>query len=206
MLFRSVSQSRYTGSGENGRNALSIVGKYCVQDSLLVYKLFNNLQTWFGLVEMATTCNVPIFVLYTQGQQIKVFSQIYKVCLSKGYVVEKDGYITDENDKLTGAIVLVPIPGVYDKITPFDFTSLYPTTIIAYNLCFSTLVKDTDSICDSQCHIIEYSEHKGCEHDENGTKLRPDKIVCQNKRFRFLKEPKGLVPILLEDLLEARLS
>lgn len=189
---------------ETSQNAMSIVGKYCVQDSVLVYKLFYNLQTWFGLVEMATTCNVPIFTLYTQGQQIKVFSQIYKVCLQKGYVVEKDGYIADENDKLTGAIVLEPIPGVYDKITPFDFTSLYPTTIIAYNLCFSTLVKDEDDIDDSLCHVIEYAEHKGCEHDETGAKVKADKIVCQHHRYRFLKEPKGIVPVLLEDLLEAR--
>jgi DNA polymerase elongation subunit (family B) len=189
---------------EASHNAMSIVGKYCVQDSVLVYKLFYNLQTWFGLVEMATTCNVPIFTLYTQGQQIKVFSQIYKVCLQKGYVVEKDGYIADENDKLTGAIVLEPIPGVYDKITPFDFTSLYPTTIIAYNLCFSTLVRDDDSIADDLCHVIEYAEHKGCDHDDSGVKLKPDKIVCQHHRYRFLKNPKGIVPVLLEDLLEAR--
>lgn len=193
---------------EIGKNSLSIVGKYCVQDSILVYKLFNNLQTWFGLVEMATTCNVPIFTLYTQGQQIKVFSQIYKVCLQKNYVVEKDGYIADENDKLTGAIVLEPIPGVYDKITPFDFTSLYPTTIIAYNICFSTLVRDEDPIDDSYCHVIEYAEHKGCEHDElkhtYKTKIKEDKILCEEHRYRFLKEPKGIVPVLLEDLLEAR--
>lgn len=194
---------------EAGKTSLSIVGKYCVQDSMLVYKLFNVMQTWFGLVEMATTCNVPIFTLYTQGQQIKVFSQIYKVCLQKNYVVEKDGYTADENDKLTGAIVLEPIPGVYDKITPFDFTSLYPTTIIAYNICFSTLVREDDTaIDDSFCHVIHYAEHKGCEHDPlkdtYKTKIKEDKIMCQEHRYRFLKEPKGIVPTLLEDLLEAR--
>lgn len=152
-----------------GKNALSIVGKYCVQDSSLVFKLFNITQTWVGLVEMATTCNVPIFTLYTQGQQIKVFSQIYKVCMKQNIVVEKDGYICDENEKLTGAIVLDPIPGIYDKITPFDFTSLYPTTIIAYNLCFSTLVKDDDDVDDKYCHVIDYSEHKFCI--ANGTPI-----------------------------------
>ncbi len=30
---------------EVSQNAMSIVGKYCVQDSVLVYKLFYNLQT-----------------------------------------------------------------------------------------------------------------------------------------------------------------
>lgn len=144
------------------KNAISIVGKYCIQDSVLVFKLFNNLQTWVGLVEMATTCNVPIFTLYTQGQQIKVFSQIYKECLEKNYVVEKDGYVAKDDERLTGAMVLEPIPGIYDKITPFDFTSLYPTTIIAYNLCFSTLVRNDDPIDDKYCHVININEHKNC--------------------------------------------
>ncbi len=143
-------------------SAISIVGKYCVQDSALVFKLFSNLQTWLGLVQMAAVVNVPIFVLYTQGQQIKVFSQIYKECIKKGYVVEKDGYVANESDKLMGAIVLDPIPGIYERITPFDFTSLYPTTILAYNLCFSTLVKDDDPIDDRFCHVIQCDEHRSC--------------------------------------------
>lgn len=155
-------ECKTTNEKQIAHNAISIVGKYCVQDSALVFKLFNNLQTWVGLVEMATTCNVPIFTLYTQGQQIKVFSQIYKECLSTNYVVEKDGYVAKDDEKLMGAIVLDPIPGIYDKITPFDFTSLYPTTIIAYNLCFSTLVKDDDTIDDKYCHVIHINEHKNC--------------------------------------------
>ena len=47
------------------------------------------MQVWVGLCEMAKTCRVPIFSLYTQGQQIKVFSQIYKECMYSGFVVEK---------------------------------------------------------------------------------------------------------------------
>ena len=52
-------------------------------------KLMNKLQTWTGLCEMAKTTNCQIFTLYTQGQQIKVFSQVYKYCLENNYVVEK---------------------------------------------------------------------------------------------------------------------
>ena len=46
--------------------AMSVVGKYCVQDSVLVFKLLNKLQTWIGLCEMSKTCCVQIFTLYTQ--------------------------------------------------------------------------------------------------------------------------------------------
>ena len=49
----------------------------------------DKLQTWVGLTEMAKTCNVPIFTLYTQGQQIKVYAQLYKYCMYKNIVVEK---------------------------------------------------------------------------------------------------------------------
>ena len=173
------------------RNAMSIVGKYCVQDSVLVFKLFNVLQTWVGLVEMATTCNVPIFTLYTQGQQIKVFSQIYKECLHNNCVVEKDGYIAKDTEKLMGAIVLDPIPGIYDKITPFDFTSLYPTTIIAYNLCFSTLVRDSDPIDDEYCHVIDINEHKNCIArgglvSMDGTSMPIETMYNVSKRFKVM--------------------
>ena len=140
--------------GDKGSHALGLVGKYCVQDSFLVNKLFDKLQIWFGLTEMASVCNVPIFSLYTQGQQIKVFSQVYRKCMKENIVVEKDGYIPKSEEHYQGAHVFDPIPGVYDCVVPFDFASLYPTIIIAYNIDYSTLVPDDSNIPDCDCHVI----------------------------------------------------
>ena len=117
---------------KQAKKAMAIVGKYCVQDSALVIQLFNKLQTWVGLCEMAKTCNVPMFYLYTQGQQIKVYSQLYKFCMYNDFVVEKDGYIPKENEHYVGATVFEPIPGVYDRVCPFDFKSLYPKVSISF--------------------------------------------------------------------------
>ena len=127
--------------GEKGKKAISLVGKYCVKDSLLVVKLFETLTTWVGLCEMSKVCNVPIFSLYTQGQQLKVFSQVYKRCTAENIVVERDGYITLENDYYTGATVFPPIPGVYDKVTPFDFCLAGNTRINTDN-GYSVLLED----------------------------------------------------------------
>ena len=183
------------------KKAMGIVGKYCVQDSVLVAKLFENLQTWVDLSEMAKVCNVPIFYLYTKGQQIKVYSQLYKYCMHHNFVVEKDGYTAKENDHYVGATVFVPKPGVYKMVLPFDFASLYPTTMIAYNFDYSTLVLDPD-IPEKDCITIEWEDHNGCEHDKSGKK--PKYKTCASRCFKWLKEPKGVVPIVLQNLLDAR--
>jgi len=185
------------------RKAMGIVAKYCVQDSVLVIDLFNKLQTWVGLCEMANVCNVPIFYLYTQGQQIKVYSQLYKYCMYKNYVVERDGYIPKPDEHYVGATVFQPIAGVYDRVLPFDFKSLYPTTIIAYNIDYSTLVID-ESISDEDCHVMEWEDHVGCEHDKTDRKTKPKHIMCQKRKFRFLKKPMGVMPTVLSGLLNAR--
>jgi len=134
-------------------------------------------------------------------------------------------------------------------------------TIIAYNIDFSTLVKDSDDIPDSKCHVMEWTDCLGCSHDPKVirkkklsdyidsqkkmiTELRDrrdkkinkfcrDEIVreinskveelkpyieersdltktisknpmCAKRYYRFLKEPKGVLPTILQNLLDAR--
>jgi len=285
-----------SGDTEKAKKAMGIVGKYCVKDSILMNMLFEQLKVWVELTEMATVCNVPPFFLYTKGQQIKCFSQIYKKCTHEGIVVEKDGYVTKEGEGYVGAMVFPPLPGVYDRVVPFDFKSLYPSVIIAYNIDYSTMVSD-EGISDSKCNVIEWEDHVGCVHDpkvirkleltthinnENKklTELRryrdvvteldivykavkyekqaivdlmveesnmidsifsmrpinnkkkqiikreiekrkellkpytrersdimkskPKTIICEQRRYRFLKEPLGVLPSLLKNLLDAR--
>ena len=101
--------------------AMSLCGKYCLKDSILVVKLMDKLQAWVGLAEMAKTTNICVFDVFTQGQQKKVYSQIYKYCMYQNIVVEKDAYITKENERYVGAHVFPPVPGNYERVLPFDF-------------------------------------------------------------------------------------
>jgi len=250
--------TRMTHIQIRAKNALSICGKYCIQDSALVVKLMFKLQTWISLCEMAAVCYVQPLTLYTQGQQIKVFSQIYKYCYDNEIVVEHDAYNTKENERYMGAYVFEPVAGLYEHVVPFDFNSLYPTTIIAYNIDYSTLVLD-ESIPDEKCHVMEWDEHNGCEHDpkmirkaeiddillesktyltglrelkkrdkkkkveideeiecENKrtkphreeraeiSKTRPKMPMCAHRKYRFIREPSGVLPMILKHLLDSR--
>ncbi len=246
---------------KKAKRAMGVCAKYCIKDSILVVKLMEKMQTWVGLTEQASTYNTSIFSIYTQGQQIKVYSQVYKYCLYNDIVVEKDGYKTKDDERYVGAHVFPPIPGLYERVLPFDFSSLYPTTIIAYNIDYSTIVWD-DSIPDSLCNVFTWSDHISCLHDpkvirknklsayieeqqkklkelrEKRDKIKKDKKakdlvqeeinkimeemkpyreeraqiaktisknpMCAERHYRFLKEPKGVIPTILQNLLDAR--
>lgn len=46
------------------------------------------------------------------------------------------------SDQYEGATVIEPIRGYYtDPIATLDFSSLYPSIMIAHNLCYTTLLK-----------------------------------------------------------------
>lgn len=159
------------------KKILSAIAKYCVQDSFVVLKLCIKLHSWIGLCEMASICNVSIFTLFTQGQQIRVFSQVYANCKNE-YVIDSKNYISSD-DNYQGATVVDPIPGVYNKVVPFDFSSLYPTTQIAYNIDYSTLVVD-DTVPDSLCHVMEWEDHVGCPHDKKVVRKDEINVCIQN--------------------------
>lgn len=52
--------------------------------------------------------------------------------------VSEERYI--ENDELKGGAVLVPEKGLLEDIVILDYKSLYPTIMMAHNLCYSTVV------------------------------------------------------------------
>jgi len=129
---------------KRSKKAMGIIGKYCFKDSDLCVKLMQKMQTWIGLTEMAKTCNVGIFSLYSQGQQIKVYSQVYRYCLKNNFVVEKDGYVTKEGERYAGAHVFPPIPGLYERVLPFDFCFSGDTLVTMAN-GLSKKIKDIEN-------------------------------------------------------------
>lgn len=197
---------------KKGVNALSVVGKYCVQDSYITLLLYQKLQLWFGLCEMSKTAKVPIFYLFTEGTQIQMYSQVLEYCNKNNIIVNK-GIQSNKEDNYQGATVLNPVPGKYDKVLSFDFASLYPSIMMAYNIDYSTYVVD-ENVSDDDCHVFEWKEHVNCEHDMNRKKKKDGtfstakrKVFCADRKYRFLKEEvggKGVVPTLLTELIGAR--
>jgi DNA polymerase elongation subunit (family B) len=140
------------------------IASYCIQDCDLTMELYNKLETFNNAMSMANVCSVPVTMIFTRGQGVKIESLIFKFCNTANLTivtqtsppfnapetprVDQDGNeISDQpQDSYEGAIVLDPTPGFYTRspIGVCDFASLYPSTIESENISYDSLlwVKD----------------------------------------------------------------
>lgn len=140
--------------------------EYCIGDADLPLKIVLKLNMIPNYVEMAKTTHVPISWLLFRGQQCKVFSLIVKFAMKKGFIIpvyEQRG----QTYAFKGAKVLSAYTGLYyDPIAGLDFASLYPSIMIAYNMCYSTFIEDKDTMNYVKENGIPY-ETIEWEEDEN---------------------------------------
>src|SRR6056300_84013 len=178
---------------EGTPHELMEVAQYCIKDTLLPHRLMKRLCTLLNLLEMANATWVPIDFLVTRGQQIKVFSQLTKKAKELGFKVPtiykdyktektyfgKEQIVIPEN--YVGATVLEAQTGAYyNPITALDFASLYPSIMMAHNLCYSTVVKDP-----------VYANVPGVEYDE----FDVGGVTC-----RFAQNVPSILPEILNEL------
>ncbi|KAF8328374.1 delta DNA polymerase [Cantharellus anzutake] len=159
---------------------------YCLKDAYLPQRLMDKLLCLVNYTEMARVTGVPFNYLLSKGQQIKVISQLYRKANSDDYLVPSmKGEGTD--DQYEGATVIEPLKGYYDvPIATLDFSSLYPSIMMAHNLCYTTLI-DMDTI--KRLELVKDVDYVQTPNN--------DFFVTTQRR-------KGLLPTVLEDLLTAR--
>lgn len=128
------------------------VASYCIKDSDLVIRLFEKLNLWNATIETSKVVDVGCQELYIRGQQIRCFNVLHKMAHANDYVMQNRKNAPDYF--VQGAYVCPPTPALEHNVMVWDFASLYPSIIIANNICFSTLVLD-DDVPDYMCNIIE---------------------------------------------------
>lgn len=197
------------------RDALTITGFYNVVDTILPIRLVNKMNILEGMNALSNVCNVPLSYLHTRGQQIKVLSQVLREAIEEQLVIPSDN--PTPKDPYEGAKVVEAKPGYYYKVPSLDFNSLYPSVMIASNVCYTTILEDDDPTPDEECHVIPIQSHVGCPHDKLKRKRKKDKIICCDVTYRFRKvrielkddgtvvyHNEGVLPRMLRKLLNKR--
>ena len=169
------------------------VAEYCIKDTLLPHRLLSKLCILLNLLEMAKATWVPLCYLVERGQQIKVFSQLTKKAREMGFMVPTIQYGQLGDQGYEGATVLEAQKGAYYKpITALDFEGLYPSIMMAHNLCYSSLVMDP-----------KYENVPGVEYETFEIPV-PSKVEGQPPTKRMCKFAQGVPTLLPSILLELK--
>jgi len=170
-------------------NIMKKVLGYCVNDTRLTKYLINKQNFLTTYILKAKLRSIILRDSISKGNSYLNQAMITKSLLNNNWAIKnKHVDINSVIDKYEGATVLTPCAGKYFNVFVMDFNSLYPSIIIAYNICQTTLIthdlKEKYNILDDNLFHIEVE----------GTDLY------------FLKPhiKKGLVPSFCESFINSR--
>ncbi len=112
---------------------------YCLRDALLPLRILEKQMGWVNCIEQARVTGVPIKWLLSRGQGVKTFSSFLR---EKEHFEHPPSRSPKSQMTYTaGGYVKDPLRGYWKfPLASLDFASLYPSIMIAYNICYSTAV------------------------------------------------------------------
>ena len=174
-------------------NDRAIIAKYCIMDCVLVIKLLEKLQVLNNNIGMANVCYVPLSYIFMRGQSVKAHSLVSKVCMLENHLIPDLEKATGlDEGKYEGAVVFPPKRAIYyEPVIVLDYSSLYPSTAICYNISHETLVID-----------IKYDNMAGYKYHSITFDVDGVSITC--RYAENLNGTKGILPRIWDTLLKQR--
>lgn len=159
--------------------------EYNLHDSVLTLRLFK--KFWPDLLEFSKITQTPPFDTSRAGLSKYVESYILNNLKKYNEIPERRPSYNEISERkksggVKGAFVYEPIPGFYNNIAMFDFTSMHTSIIITHNISKGTLLPKK-----------EKNAFESPEVELNGKK----------RRFYFTNK-EGFFPELLKKLFEKR--
>lgn len=178
---------------ENGANLAKFIN-YSRRDSELAIELLLHLKMLDKYIALSRITNSVIQEVLDGGQTSMVEQVMLKEYGRHQRVmpIKPDGEAYEERDNedegLKGGAVLDPVRGLHENVIILDYKSLYPTIMMAHNLCYTTLI--------------------GGMNDLKPLGLTEEDVEVTPTGGIFVKNTviKGIVPSILEDLLNRRMQ
>jgi len=156
---------------ENNRNK---VIEYCIKDSRLALLILEKIDVVDKYLNMSTVSLLPLDDVWNSGNSTLIDSLLIREADRRNIAVPMNNFTNQQEEKIEGGYVHTIEPGLYDMVAVLDFKSMYPSLMIKYNICFTTL-------------------------SPNGTIVAPNGV-----RFLAPEVKKGLVPEKLQELMKTR--
>lgn len=200
-LFTDITLNQWIDSGRSGDAKRYLSRKIQITFDLL--KALNLLQK---TSELARLFGIRFQDVLERGSQFRVEAMMARQTRSQGFIMlsptPKQVHFQDATEALP--LVMEPRSSLYvDPVIVLDFQSLYPSIMIAYNMCFSTCLGKlvpTDKRGLKKFGAYELRVPEGLLSELS------DYIWISPNGSMFVKSEhrEGVVPRLLEEILETR--
>ena len=156
------------------KNNREKVLEYCTKDAELAMRILLEVDTLRKGMDLAAVSKLSIEDILTSGSSQLADSLLIRAADRANVAVPQMGRRIRDGDQIEGGYVHDIKPGLYHWVCVLDFKSMYPSTIIAKNICFTTL-------------------------SPAGTIVAPSGTAFLSKDVRL-----GLLPKILQDLMDQR--
>lgn len=163
---------------EAGGKSLEKLLEYNRQDTEAAFEIGKELLPLY--IELSKIVGLPLYEVSRMGTSQVVEWMLVREAVKQNILVPKrpseDVFGERMREPYEGGFVKEPEAGLHEKVMVCDFRSLYPSIIISHNI-------DPDSLNCDCCRGDAYVSPKG---------------------HRFCKKHKGLIPRIVEDVMDAR--
>ncbi|XP_038890095.1 DNA polymerase zeta catalytic subunit isoform X2 [Benincasa hispida] len=178
--------------------------EYVTERAKLNLQLLMTLDMINRTSELARVFGIEFFSVLSRGSQYRVESMLLRLAHSQNYLAVSPGNLQVASQPAMECLPLVmePESGFYaDPVVVLDFQSLYPSMIIAYNLCFCTCLGKVAPSKVNTLGVISYSpERQVLDELKDQILFTPNGVMYVPPKVR-----KGILPRLLEEILLTRI-
>ncbi|MBO4552549.1 MAG: DNA polymerase II, partial [Candidatus Methanomethylophilaceae archaeon] len=119
--------------------------EYCFKDAELALKILQHVGTVRKGMDLAAVSYLPVEDILTSGTSTLADSLLIRKADREKIGVPMTGKMS-RTDQIEGGYVHTMNPGLYHWVCVLDFKSMYPSLIIAKNICFTTLSPDGEIV------------------------------------------------------------
>ena len=118
------------------------VMEYCTQDAMLALRVLEKVAILNRSMDLAAVSKLPLDDVVNGSTSQLVDSILIREADRRGVAVPMTSRSSGESRPIEGGYVHEMEPGLYHWVLTLDFRSMYPSMIIANNICFTTLSPD----------------------------------------------------------------
>ncbi len=137
------------------------VMEYCTKDAELALRILLEVGTLRKGMDLAAVSKLPIEDVLTSGSSQLADSLLIRAADRGSIAVPNMGRRISGSEQIEGGYVHTMTPGLYHWVCVLDFKSMYPSLIIAKNICFTTLSPDGEIVAPSGARFMSKERRMG---------------------------------------------